>query len=159
MTMTNEEICRSFRQAMQPRKQIGILAELNQCDRSRIVEILREGGETLPAPYKQDKPAAAGATGHDDYREADYDPLPAADPEKQKEIIREEQSGDAIPGTVTVPAEEVEKGRIARAAVGAIDKLMLDYDGFYGEGSGDAFAEQVRGVLAMAKALLGEETE
>ena len=61
MTMTNEEICRSFRNAATPRKQIGILAELNQCDRSRIVDILREGGETLPAPYKQDKPAAAGA--------------------------------------------------------------------------------------------------
>lgn len=102
---------------------------------------------------------AAGETGHDDYREADYDPLPAADPEEQKDIIREEQSGDVIPGTVTVPAEEVEKGRIARAAMGAIDKLLGDFDGFYGEGSGDAFAEQVRGVLAMAKALLGEETE
>lgn len=44
MQMTNEEILRSYRQAMFPRKQLTILAELNLCSRSRIVEILIECG-------------------------------------------------------------------------------------------------------------------
>ena len=179
MTMTNEEICRSFRQEATPRKQIGILAEMNQCDKSRIVEILREGGETLPAPYKNadagDAAAAGrrtgetdchgaaplamtGATGSDDYREAEHDPLPAADPEKQAEIIRAETDNrEAMPWLISM--EEQEKGRVARAAVEVIDKLLRDFDGFYGEGSGDAFAEQVRGVLKLAWELLGEATE
>ena len=48
MTMTNEEICRDFRQAKAGTKQIGILAELNQCDKETIKRILVEGGEKLP---------------------------------------------------------------------------------------------------------------
>lgn len=48
MTMTNEEICRDYRTAKAPMKQIGILAELNQCDKNRIKQILMDGGEKLP---------------------------------------------------------------------------------------------------------------
>lgn len=44
MEMTNEEILRSWRQALDRTKQIQVLAELNLCGRSRIVEILIEGG-------------------------------------------------------------------------------------------------------------------
>lgn len=35
MTMTNEEICRDYRAAKVPSKQIHILADLNQCDRRK----------------------------------------------------------------------------------------------------------------------------
>lgn len=48
MTMTNEEICRDYRQAATPSKQIKILAELNQCDREKIKQILVQGGCKLP---------------------------------------------------------------------------------------------------------------
>lgn len=48
MTMTNEEICREYRTAKAPVKQIQILAELNQCDKNRIKQILIDGGEKLP---------------------------------------------------------------------------------------------------------------
>ena len=48
MTMTNEEICRDYRQAAAPSKQIKILAELNQCDREKIKSILIAGGCKLP---------------------------------------------------------------------------------------------------------------
>jgi len=48
MTMTNEEICRDYRAAKAPTKQIQILAELNQCDKNRIKQILIDGGEKLP---------------------------------------------------------------------------------------------------------------
>jgi hypothetical protein len=42
MQMTNEEIYRDYRQAKDPKKQIGILAELNQCDRRTIKKIIDE---------------------------------------------------------------------------------------------------------------------
>lgn len=48
MTMTNEEICRDYRQAKAPTKQIHILAELNQCGIDKIKQILIDGGEKLP---------------------------------------------------------------------------------------------------------------
>lgn len=44
MQMSNHEIFRSYREALDPRKQITILAELNLCSRSRIIEILIECG-------------------------------------------------------------------------------------------------------------------
>lgn len=48
MTMTNEEICRDYRQAAAPSKQIRILSELNECDRETIKQILVDGGCKLP---------------------------------------------------------------------------------------------------------------
>lgn len=48
MTMTNEEICRDYRTAKVPTRQIGILAELNQCSKDTIKKILVEGGCKLP---------------------------------------------------------------------------------------------------------------
>lgn len=63
MTMTNEEICRDYRAAKAPQKQIGILAELNQCDKERIKCILIEGGEKLPGNMTPKKrPAIEVAT-------------------------------------------------------------------------------------------------
>lgn len=44
MQMSPYEILRSYREALFPKKQITILAELNLCSRSRIIEILLEGG-------------------------------------------------------------------------------------------------------------------
>ena len=48
MTMTDEEICRDYRTAKAPMKQIGILADLNQCGKDRIKQILIDGGCKLP---------------------------------------------------------------------------------------------------------------
>ena len=48
MTMTKEEIIRDYKAAKAPSKQIAILAELNQCDREKIKQILVEGGCELP---------------------------------------------------------------------------------------------------------------
>lgn len=48
MTMTNEEICRDYKAAKAPSKQIHILADLNQCSREKIKQILVEGGCKLP---------------------------------------------------------------------------------------------------------------
>ena len=51
LTMTDEEIIREYRQAKQPLKQIGILAEENLCDKKEIVAILRAAGCNLPQQY------------------------------------------------------------------------------------------------------------
>lgn len=48
MTMTKEEIIRDYKASKAPSKQIAILAELNQCDREKIKQILVEGGCELP---------------------------------------------------------------------------------------------------------------
>ena len=45
MQMTNEEICRNFRQAKDKQNQIQILAELNNCKANEIREILKDSGE------------------------------------------------------------------------------------------------------------------
>lgn len=44
MEMTEEEICRSYRQAYSPSKQIKVLAELNCCKESDIKQILKDNG-------------------------------------------------------------------------------------------------------------------
>lgn len=44
MTMTNEEIARDYKLAKDGLKQAKILAELNQCSKEKIVEILQEQG-------------------------------------------------------------------------------------------------------------------
>lgn len=54
MMMSNLEIASTYRQAKQPLKQIGILAELNGVSQKEIAEILREQGCELPVRY-QDK--------------------------------------------------------------------------------------------------------
>ena len=46
--MTNEEICRDYRQAKNRVKQIGILADLTGKTRQEIIEILTEGGCEIP---------------------------------------------------------------------------------------------------------------
>ena len=48
MTMTAEEICREYRTAKAPTKQIGILAELNACTKDEIKRVLIQHGEKLP---------------------------------------------------------------------------------------------------------------
>ena len=52
MIMSNEEICREYRQAKDQKKQIGILADQNKATKSAIVEILRASGEKVTGNYK-----------------------------------------------------------------------------------------------------------
>lgn len=68
MQMTREDILLSYRQAKTPAKQIRVLADLNSCTREEIIEILREGGATLPGNVSKKKPTPAqygpGTGGH-----------------------------------------------------------------------------------------------
>lgn len=55
MQMTNSEIAASYRLAADPKKQIGILADLNDCTRTEIVDALRKEGIKLPGNYNNKK--------------------------------------------------------------------------------------------------------
>lgn len=69
MAMTKDEIISSWKNAISSKKQVGILADLNDCPKSEIVRILYEGGGTLRAGgiSIQEKRAfaARGGGGHD----------------------------------------------------------------------------------------------
>lgn len=56
MMMSNLEIASTYRQAKQPMKQIGILADLNGVSRKEIAEILHAQGCELPARYQEKQP-------------------------------------------------------------------------------------------------------
>lgn len=86
MTMTNEEIVRDYKLAKAPSKQIKILAELNQCDRKKIIQILTDAGCKLPGncvPNKTPKTKSHG--------------VPLAAPEKKPESV-EEKKPVQLPG-------------------------------------------------------------
>jgi hypothetical protein len=50
--MTDFEICRSYRNAINPSKQISILAQLNNCKPSAIREVLQRHGEATKLSKK-----------------------------------------------------------------------------------------------------------
>lgn len=53
MEMTNEEICRNYRQAKNKSSQIKILADMNLCKASEIVSILEENGVQVGVRAKE----------------------------------------------------------------------------------------------------------
>ena len=53
MQMTNEEICREYRQAKNRQNQIRILADENLCSVDEIRKILIDGGALKPKPKKE----------------------------------------------------------------------------------------------------------
>ena len=55
MTMSNDEIIRAYLQSKDQRKQIGILADLNGCDKEKIRTILIHHGVKLPTPGRPKK--------------------------------------------------------------------------------------------------------
>lgn len=126
MTMTNEEICREYRTAKAPLKQIQILAELNGCKKDVIKQILIDGGEKLPGNM-----TAPGE------RKA---PKPKAEPK--------------VDETATAPMKLEPVNRSDKAAVVAMrilrDRLMRTSlaDDEWAE-----FCQFARGVMAMWEAM------
>lgn len=140
MIMTDEEICREYRQAKTPLKQIRILADENGCTKREIAEILREAGEELPAQFVKGPPRPNAETERKALEDAG---LILPTPVRDAEIL--------LPG--------LDAGRVALAAVDAIARLLKEHDEFYDKSSGDEFTERVRGVLMLAHALTETEDE
>lgn len=59
MVMSKDEIVVRYKQAKEPAKQIGILADLNACTKEEIAEVLREAGYKLKGYKKIETPEAA----------------------------------------------------------------------------------------------------
>lgn len=53
LPMSEQEIVNEYKQAAQPRKQIAILADQNNCEKKTIVNILEAAGCELPGNYKK----------------------------------------------------------------------------------------------------------
>lgn len=141
MIMTNEELCREYRQAKTPLKQIRILADENGCTKREIAEILREAGEELPAQFVKGPPRPKAETERQALEGAGLIfPMPVRDEE------------------ILLP--DLNTGRVAMAAGDAIARLLKALDtGGYGEAEAYNFVEQVRGVLMLAHTLTETEDE
>lgn len=100
MTMSIEEIIRSYTQSKDQRKQIGILADLNGCDKEKIRTILIHHGVKLPTPGRPKKEIKEAQEKIEKKREAavtkkasDVLPVPKEEPkvvrvpEKKKEPL------------------------------------------------------------------------
>ena len=55
MVMTEAEICKEYRESKKQNMQIGILAELNLCKKTEIIDILEKNGITVPRPATKKK--------------------------------------------------------------------------------------------------------
>ncbi len=148
MTMTDQEIVREYREAKTPLKQIGILADENQCSRGKIVDILRAAGAELPAVYREKakETSAAAEVPH---------PSPAGDTFPQGRA--ETEDGEAEYGPI-LPAPKLAgfSERVNDGAVEVIARLLAVSDASpNAEGASLDFQEQVRGVLALVHELRG----
>ena len=91
MQMTVEEIIRSYTESKDKSKQIGILADLNGCDKEKIRSILRTRGVELPTKGRPKKEPEIIKTDFD-YNKA-----------KKMVTIKNLSTGD----TITKPLEEL----------------------------------------------------
>lgn len=85
MTMTEYKITVSFRQAKNRERQVSVLAQLNACRVSDIVEILLRNGvapEDLPARYRKN----GGQASKRGYCKIHQQPLPKRDPKTGKMV-------------------------------------------------------------------------
>lgn len=58
MTMSDEEICREYRLAKRPYEQVTIIADMNQCNKEKIMRtLIRNGADMSNAVYHRNKKA------------------------------------------------------------------------------------------------------
>lgn len=104
MNMTNEEIVRDYKQAAKPEEQIAILADLNECTKKEIAQILIDAGMDVPGWYtkgKKKKPAEAAGDEPRTYAEAtgkalDVAAVRGAALEVIRELIEQDTDADVI---------------------------------------------------------------
>ena len=153
MMMTDAEIIREYREAKTPLKQIGILADENQCSRGKIVEILRAAGMELPAVYREkartgERPAGAQAPS-----------VSFADSSLPEGVKDGDANGDeeaAYGPILPAPREAGFSERVNAGAIEVIARMVADSDsGLDQENEVWHFRERVRGVLALVHELRG----
>ena len=153
MIMTNEEIIREYREAKKPLKQIGILADENQCSKKEIVGILTEAGLEVP-PQFMPRPFGGGAAAGTVARAPSVSFADSSLPEGADD--GEAEWGPILPA----PRQQRTGTDVYAAAVEVIDRMVADSDsGASQEDEVWQFRERVRGVLAMVYELRKEWDE
>lgn len=157
--MTKEEILREYRQARYPMKQIGILADENQCSKREIVDFLLAAGAEVPPQFTRNRkqaPTQEGAGEENEEKEKEMEnvkilPAPEGAGEFQPEFQADLGNCEGF------------KERVCRGAVDAVAQLLADSDTASGavtaEDAAWAFREQVRGVLHLVYQMTREEDE
>lgn len=97
MQMTVEEIIRNYTQAKDKSKQIGILADLNGCDKEKIRSILRTKGVPLPTKGRPKKETVEKVT------------WPKEDPKIEDLVQKDEFESPIRPLEATIKGGVVEK--------------------------------------------------
>lgn len=90
MQMSNEEIVRNYREAKDKAKQLGILAELNACDKQKIKDILTEGGIDYRSFPRSRKEKAAAP----DVKQAKAKPVKEKQAAVEKKPVNTQCGGD-----------------------------------------------------------------
>ena len=157
MTMTDEEIIREYREAKTPLKQIGILADENQCSRGKIVDILRAAGMDLPAVYREKARAGERPAGTQAPSVSFADSsLPEGAKDGDANGDEEAAYGPILPAPKLAGFSE----RVNDGAIEVIARMVADSDsGASQEDEIWKFRERVRGVLAMVYELRKERDE
>ena len=110
MQMTPEEICRSYREAKDPNKQIKILADLNSCEYRDIVETLEANNE----PFKK-RPYCAPEK-------------PGKKSERKPEKSREGTNIPKQPNPPKLPADKIKTAKLPEAVLDAISRRISELD-------------------------------
>ena len=126
MIMTDEEICRDYRTAKSPLKQIGILAQLNQCPKEKIKEILIAGGCELPGNMR---------------------PKPKGPRTAAKEPEPEKAEPETVPMSEVVAVRDALPLLVGESAL----KVIADLAEKFGDSEDDQFyfRHQVAGVMLL----------
>ena len=88
MKIDKGEICRNYRYAKNKAEQVQILAELNAIDRSKVIDILIQGGEKVRIPVLGRKNRAVHEMTDEEYIKALFKRLDTID-EKIRSLERE----------------------------------------------------------------------
>lgn len=91
MTMSNDEIIRSYLQSKDQRKQIGILADLNGCDKEKIRTILIHHGVKLPTPGRPKKEVKEPTVKIEKRKTSDVLPVPKEEPKAVRVPVPEKK--------------------------------------------------------------------
>ncbi len=139
MTMTDEEICRDYRTAKTPTKQIGILADLNGCTKAEIKEILIAGGCELPGNMRPKAKKAQAA--------------------EQAEAV-----SDAINGAIDVATETMRRGGVIKmpalfAEPRRKSVTLVAFDLICELGDDGILDRSLPGIVALVRALREEGYE
>lgn len=132
MQYTEGEIVREFNQARYKNKQIGILAQLNTCQRKDIIEILERNGVEIPDKYKASREEEYNygtmvAKEKRPYRMKSKAKEPEEEPKKDPEEELEEEVDDYLKAqektqTYTIPEKEFPKAKDNKS----VDKPKAD---------------------------------